>query len=263
MAWWYLANAQQIGPLSEAAFAEHVGRGAITAHTLVWCEEMTNWEPLGNLVTGEAGGPGRAAAAAAMQGRGLCCQCGKAFEPDDLIEYSGYKVCSACKPAFFQRLSEGMLHAAPAAGGIEYGGFWLRFAAKLIDVLILSVVNVIFAIPLMVFMMSEAADPGDPQEFLITQLVLQAIMTLIQWAIQCAYVTFFLGKYAATPGKMACGLKVIRSDGAKITYLRGFGRFWAELLSGLTLYIGYIIAAFDEQKRTLHDHICNTRVVRK
>jgi hypothetical protein len=34
-------------------------------------------------------------------------------------------------------------------------------------------------------------------------------------------------------------------------------------LSGLTCYIGYIIAGFDEQKRTLHDHVCSTRVVYK
>ena len=28
-------------------------------------------------------------------------------------------------------------------------------------------------------------------------------------------------------------------------------------------YIGYILAAFDDQKRSLHDHICNTRVIYK
>jgi hypothetical protein len=28
-------------------------------------------------------------------------------------------------------------------------------------------------------------------------------------------------------------------------------------------YIGYIMVAFDQEKRSLHDHICNTRVVYK
>ena len=61
---------------------------------------------------------------------------------------------------------------------------------------------------------------------------------------------------------MALGLKVIRSDGARITYGRAVGRFFAENLSGLILCIGYIMVAFDGEKRALHDHICDTRVVK-
>jgi uncharacterized RDD family membrane protein YckC len=73
---------------------------------------------------------------------------------------------------------------------------------------------------------------------------------------------FFLGRFGATPGKMVCGLRVVTAMGDRISYGRATGRFLAEILSGLVCYIGYIIAAFDEQKRTLHDHICSTRVIR-
>ena len=38
---------------------------------------------------------------------------------------------------------------------------------------------------------------------------------------------------------------------------------FAELLSGMICDIGYLIVAFDSQKRGLHDHICNTRVIYK
>ena len=39
---------------------------------------------------------------------------------------------------------------------------------------------------------------------------------------------------------------------------------FAEMLSSLTLGIGYIMVAFDDEKRGLHDRdICDTRVVRK
>jgi uncharacterized RDD family membrane protein YckC len=41
------------------------------------------------------------------------------------------------------------------------------------------------------------------------------------------------------------------------------GRFSAEILSGLIFYIGYIMVAFDSEKRALHDRICNTRVIYK
>ena len=53
------------------------------------------------------------------------------------------------------------------------------------------------------------------------------------------------------------------ADGSKISYQRAFGRAWADILSGMICYIGYIIAGFDKEKRALHDHICQTRVIYK
>jgi uncharacterized RDD family membrane protein YckC len=61
---------------------------------------------------------------------------------------------------------------------------------------------------------------------------------------------------------MACGLKVVTPEGSPIGFGRAFGRAMAEILSGLICNIGYIIAGFDSQKRALHDHIANTRVIR-
>ncbi|NIO10221.1 MAG: hypothetical protein GTO40_20335 [Deltaproteobacteria bacterium] len=61
---------------------------------------------------------------------------------------------------------------------------------------------------------------------------------------------------------MACHLKVITADGGKISYGRACGRHFSEYLSALTLCIGYLMSAFDEKKRALHDRVCNTLVVR-
>jgi uncharacterized RDD family membrane protein YckC len=61
---------------------------------------------------------------------------------------------------------------------------------------------------------------------------------------------------------MALGLKVVRAGGAPVSLGRAFGRYFAKLLNNFTLMIGYIIAAFDSQKRGLHDMICDTRVLR-
>ena len=63
---------------------------------------------------------------------------------------------------------------------------------------------------------------------------------------------------------MACKIKVVTADGGRVSYARAFGRYFAKMLSAFTCMIGYIIAVFDNpQKRALHDHICNTRVVYK
>ena len=74
---------------------------------------------------------------------------------------------------------------------------------------------------------------------------------------------FFIRRYDATPGKLACGLRIYRADGSKLTTGRIVWRYFAEMVSGMVMYIGYIIAGFDDQKRSLHDHICDTRVVYK
>jgi uncharacterized RDD family membrane protein YckC len=39
------------------------------------------------------------------------------------------------------------------------------------------------------------------------------------------------------------------------------GRYFAQWISAIILAIGYIMAAFDDQKRALHDRICETRVI--
>jgi uncharacterized RDD family membrane protein YckC len=72
-----------------------------------------------------------------------------------------------------------------------------------------------------------------------------------------------IGKYGATLGKMACKIKVVTPDGGRVTYLRAFGRYFAKLLSAMICFIGYIMAGFDDEKRALHDRICDTRVVCK
>jgi uncharacterized RDD family membrane protein YckC len=61
---------------------------------------------------------------------------------------------------------------------------------------------------------------------------------------------------------MAMGLKLVRSDGSGLSYGRIVGRYFSEWISGLIFCIGYIMVAFDEQKRGLHDRICDTRVIK-
>jgi uncharacterized RDD family membrane protein YckC len=173
-----------------------------------------------------------------------CSICGKSFAEDQVVKMGENKVCEGCKPIFLQRLREGVPVTAPA---MRYAGFWIRFLAKVIDGVVLWAV---FFILTLVGISSIGAFGGS------------AIANVGGLVFGLVYTILFLGAYGATPGKMALGLKVVRSDGSKITYGRAFGRYWAELLSSFTLTIGYLIAAFDGEKRALHDRICDTRVIR-
>ncbi|MCD4654958.1 RDD family protein [bacterium] len=93
-------------------------------------------------------------------------------------------------------------------------------------------------------------------------LMFMLISTLGSIIIPLLYNTLFVGKFAATPGKMVLGLKFVLSDGSRISYGRAALRYLAETISGIIFLMGYIMAAWDEERRTLHDRLCNTRVIK-
>jgi uncharacterized RDD family membrane protein YckC len=150
-----------------------------------------------------------------------------------------------------------MKEGAALPGIMDYAGFWIRVGAKMIDGIILSAVSMLTSVAAGAagFAAQSAGSAG-------AAVAVQAGMAVLQMAVGVAYTVFFLGKYGATPGKMACKLRVVRADGSALTYGRACGRYFGELLSSLTLNIGYLMVAFDEEKRGLHDRVCDTRVIR-
>ena len=255
--WYYVREGERVGPIGETEFQSLVNAGAITSETFVWNESMADWKRYGSAgaQSERAYAPAAPAYQAAGAGQYSCVECGGAVAVEQMVQYRNSWVCATCKPVFFQRLKEGV----PLRTAMVYGGFWIRFGAKIIDYIILWIINAAIQLVLgLAFVGIEPGESVDPAFFAFAGL-----MWLAQIAVAATYTTWFLGKFAATPGKMACGLKVVMSDGGQVSYLRAFGRHFAEMLSGLILAIGYIIAAFDDEKRTLHDRICDTRVIRK
>ena len=59
------------------------------------------------------------------------------------------------------------------------------------------------------------------------------------------------------------GLFVTDTFGRRITFSRATGRYFASILSGMIMGIGYIMAAFTERKQTLHDMIAETLVLKR
>lgn len=278
MEWYYVEANQRRGPVTEEQFANLVREGTIRADTLVWHADMANWLPYGEAAAPAAGNAGPVPAAAAAEPHHphhlslarpagqprtrACTECGRVVPADELIAYHSAWVCSACKDAFFQKMREGV--APVHANEYHYAGFWIRFAAKIVDQIILSVVNFVLfmAIGIVVGVMAGASHQGRGQLDAASIIMVVAVYAFSIF-FPAIYSGYFLSRHGATPGKMACGVRVIRSEGDPLTFWRGFGRTFAEMLSGLILAIGYIMAAFDGQKRALHDHICDTRVVYK
>jgi len=268
MSWHYVNQGQQAGPVTQEELLALVREGKISEETLVWREGMQNWTPFH-----QAGIPTSPAPiqpppfqppAPLNPNEAVCAECGKIFPVDETISYDNLRVCAACKPVFLQKLAEGAKLKPAGDLNFDYAGFWIRVGAKFIDGLILGVpFMVIFfvVIGLAGGFPAPAQRRNDAVPFMV--LFLQFGLQIGIIALQIGYQTFFVGKYGATPGKMACRLKIVMPDGSPVSYKRALGRAFGELLSAWTCYIGYLMVIFDSQKRALHDHMCSTRVVRK
>jgi len=238
MSWHYSNEGNQFGPISEAEFEASVKSGVIHADTMVWKEGLAEWTKYSDLSRNENGGT------AVLTATGHCVECGKEFAQDEMVNFAGMWVCAGCKPQYVQKIKEGV----KVGGEVVYGGFWARFGAKFLDNIITQIVVRVLAlgIPLMVH----------------NHRIAPFVAMAIGFVVGLGYSVGFVGKFGATPGKMALKLKIVRSNGEPITYLRAVGRLFAEMLSGMLLGIGYLMAAWDPEKRTLHDRICDTRVVK-
>lgn len=256
MTWYYADAGRQVGPIEEAALDDLVRSGAVRDDTLVWHEGMANWQPHG-AVRGPKPAPMPAVPVSADSG--FCSECGRPFPTSQLVAIGNASVCAQCKPIYLQRIREG----GQAIGTRHYAGFWIRFVALVIDGILLSVVQAIIFVPLvMLFGIGTATlVNADSPGALGALIAAEGVFFLISFAIQMAYYVYFWAKRGATLGKMALGLKIIRADGGPLSVGLAVGRFLAFLLDAFTIYIGFIIAGFDSEKRALHDRICNTRVI--
>jgi uncharacterized RDD family membrane protein YckC len=178
-----------------------------------------------------------------------CSECGRPWPYDELARFGDRLICADCKNAYTQKLREGVA----AASTFVYAGFWIRFVAAIIDGVILYVAGMVVQLPL-------AGMLKSPQ--LEVMLMGAGIAYLIEMAIGATYEGVFVSRFAATPGKMALNLKVVRPDGSPVSLDRAFARYFAKVLSGVILCIGYIKNGFDSQKRGLHDMLCDTRVIK-
>lgn len=187
-----------------------------------------------------------------------CSQCGRMFAHSDLVQIAGSWVCGNCKPAFLSRV---MASGATSPSAWHYAGFWIRVVARIIDTVILYVAQ----IPIQLLFIGRVLFPGTrpPVESAAALLSATLWVTVASWFLRGAYEVLMLRYFSATVGKMAVGLKVVRTDGGGLGWGIAIGRFFMYIVSGIILGIGYIMAGFDEAKRALHDRVCDTRVIYK
>lgn len=156
----------------------------------------------------------------------------------------------------------GEVRTHPDAREPVYAGFWLRFVAVIIDGLVLMipnwVVNAVVATALGVGMLNPTGGQNLGPVFAYLGLSIVISMTM-QWLY---FAMMESSAHQATLGKMAMGIRVTSLRGERIGFAQASGRYFAKILSGLILNIGYIMAAFTERKQALHDIMAECLVVR-
>jgi uncharacterized RDD family membrane protein YckC len=251
MSWYYGLDGRPQGPVEEATLEQLALTGVIEWTTPLWRTGMGGWQPFGEI----------------FRRPFICChECQKQVEQETAVRYRELSICPRCKASFFQKVREGLAREEAS----HYCGFWIRFCARLLDGLFLSV----FTVPLslinevIIFRLYPFPKPGtgvsqyENPSTLGTLLAIQAAFVLIGLLISFAYEVYFVGRFGGTPGKLLLRMRIVRSDSSRLTYPRAAIRFFGKLLSDLTMYVGYIMVGFDSQRRALHDYIADTRVIK-
>jgi uncharacterized RDD family membrane protein YckC len=133
---------------------------------------------------------------------------------------------------------------------IRYAGFWMRFWAYLLDLIVVGsierlIINPIFRaieIPLMEFNMFAPIS------------IASAIIFYLYFVLMTKY-------FNQTIGKMVFGIKVIDLKNDKLTWGTILFREWIGRFISATVVIGYIIVAFLPKKQGLHDLFTETSVI--
>jgi len=152
---------------------------------------------------------------------------------------------------------------------VRYAGFWRRFVAYLIDSFIISIASFVIFIPVLGLLGIGIGAGAMEEPEAATGLIIAAIAAYMFTGLVLAvagWLYFALMESSnkmGTLGKMAIGIKVTDLVGNRISFGRATGRYFAKILSGMILMIGYIMAGFTEKKQALHDMIAGCLVVMK
>jgi uncharacterized RDD family membrane protein YckC/type II secretory pathway pseudopilin PulG len=137
---------------------------------------------------------------------------------------------------------------------IKYAGFWVRYAANIIDGFVFGVVGLVIIVMLGIVFTILKIDKET------IKLVNSVIILILQWTYM---VTMTYGK-RATLGKMAVGVIVTAEDGSRLSFTRVLVRETVgKILSSIILGIGYLMVAFTKKKQGLHDKLVGSVVIHK
>jgi uncharacterized RDD family membrane protein YckC len=153
----------------------------------------------------------------------------------------------------------------------DYAGFWKRFAAYIIDVIVLYIPNLLImkafgedAAQATLQQAMLAAGPNPDTLLAAYGHYYEAMHVAIGLTSLLAWLYFALcesSAWQATVGKLAMGIRVTDLQGRRISFPRALGRYAAKILSAMILLLGFLMVAWTRRKQGLHDMLANTLVL--
>ncbi|MGZ7182288.1 MAG: RDD family protein [Halobacteriota archaeon] len=162
---------------------------------------------------------------------------------------------------------------------LRYQSVGIRFAATVIDVLVLGIISWILVSIAIGAAFSTAAPIQPASQGNINATIAQvnstvqqvsgalsagitaaAVITLIVWFL---YYTILEGRYGQTLGKYFCKIKVVKEDsGAPISYTEAAIRTILRIIDGIIYYlIGALLIWTSEKRQRLGDRLAHTVVI--
>lgn len=220
--WFYAVGAEQLGPVSVEQLYQLTAGGQVRWDTLVWREGMAQWERL-----------------------------------VDVPELA--QLVRAAAPSTEQVVP--LQYHIPPQELVQYGGFWLRFAAAIVDGLLIGVPSFLL---FSAIRLAAGVPVFDDSVRTTAAVLIEVADTLFGLVVGWLYEALMTSSAKqATIGKQICGLKVVGSSGERISFGRATGRHFAKILSTIILFIGYMLAGWTQRKQALHDMLADTFVVYK
>lgn len=247
--WYYTDTAGvQVGPVTAADVRGALASGRASSASLAWREGMAGWLPISQLGAelGDAnpyGIPPPPQAPPALELEPM---------PADEPRPMGWNEANP------YRAPNASVEVRSTSTDVVYAGFVRRWAAFFLDSLILGIPIIILA------MVLGMAMTGDDLLTSTQSNTFQGVYYLLIFVVKPVYYAGMESSASqATLGKMAMGIKVTDESGHRLSFGHALGRWFAAALSYITLYIGFLMAAFTDRKRALHDMVASTLVVDK
>lgn len=133
---------------------------------------------------------------------------------------------------------------------VRYAGFWMRFWAYLLDLIVVGSMGRILIKPLFRFL-----------NISLTEFSVFAPISIASAVIFYLYFVLMTKYFQQTLGKMVFGIKVVDLKCDTMTWGTCLFREWIGRFISATIIVGYIIVAFLPKKQGLHDIFSDTTVI--
>ena len=146
---------------------------------------------------------------------------------------------------------------------MEKADFFPRFVAWIVDAIVVGIVYWILSIIMGVILSGAISGGSSEGGFMALFSILYLVVLVILFVVQFLYFGYFWSKNGQSIGMKLMHIKVVKTDGQVPSFLsaglRGTIGYW---ISGFIFGLGYIWAAFDQEKQAWHDKIFGTYVVK-